>query len=34
MSKYDNLVGKTEEKRPLGRPWRRWRIILELILEK
>jgi hypothetical protein len=28
------LVGKPEGKRPLGRPWHRWEIILKLILNK
>jgi hypothetical protein len=31
---YRLLVGKPEGKRPLGRPRRRWWIILRLILEK
>jgi hypothetical protein len=31
---YRILVGKPEGKRPLGRPRRRWRIIIEWILEK
>jgi hypothetical protein len=31
---YINLVTKPEEKRPFGRPSRRWKIILELILGK
>jgi hypothetical protein len=28
---YKVLVGKAEEKRPLGRPWRRWEVLLEWI---
>jgi hypothetical protein len=31
---YRILVGKPEEKRPLGRPRRRWWTILKWILEK
>jgi hypothetical protein len=31
---YRVLVGKTEEKRPLGRPRRRWEIILRWIIKK
>jgi hypothetical protein len=31
---YRDLVGKTEEKRPLGRPRRRGRIILRWIFRK
>jgi hypothetical protein len=31
---YSLLVGKPEGKRPLGRPRRRWEIILGWILEK
>ena len=31
---YKVLVGKPEEKRPLGRPRRRWRIILRWIFRK
>jgi hypothetical protein len=31
---YRILVGKPEGKRPLGRPRRRWEIILEWILER
>jgi hypothetical protein len=31
---YRLLVGKPEGKRPLGRPRRRWGIILEWILER
>jgi hypothetical protein len=31
---YRILVGKPEGKRPLGRPRRRWRIILKSILER
>jgi hypothetical protein len=31
---YRVLVGKPEGNRPLGRPRRRWRIILEWILRK
>jgi hypothetical protein len=31
---YIILVGKHERKRPLGRPRRRWEVILDWILEK
>jgi hypothetical protein len=31
---YTIFVGNSEGKRPLGRPQRRWKIILEWILEK
>jgi hypothetical protein len=31
---YRVLVGKPEGKRPLGRPRRKWRIILRLIFRK
>jgi hypothetical protein len=31
---YRVLVGKPEGRRPLGRPRRKWRIILKWILEK
>jgi len=31
---YNIFVGKPEGKRPLGRPRRRWKIMLELILGK
>jgi len=30
----ENLVGKPEGKRPLGRPKRRWGLVLEWILGK
>jgi hypothetical protein len=33
-SAYNIFVGKPEGKRPLGRPRRRWKIMLELILGK
>jgi hypothetical protein len=29
---YNILVGKSERKRPLGRPWCRWRMLLKWIL--
>jgi hypothetical protein len=31
---YRILVGKTEDKRPLGRPRWRWQIILTFVLKK
>jgi len=31
---YRILVGKLEGKKPLGRPRRRWKIILECVLRK
>jgi hypothetical protein len=31
---YKNLLGKREAKRPLGRPSRRWRIVLRWMLRK
>jgi hypothetical protein len=31
---YRVLVGKLEEERSLGRPRRRWKVILKLIFEK
>jgi len=30
---YTVLVGKPEGKRHIGRPWRRWKIILERIMK-
>jgi hypothetical protein len=33
-SAYRILVGRPEGRRPFGRPRRRWRIILKLILKK
>jgi hypothetical protein len=34
INAYNTIVGKLEGNRPLGRPRRRWRIILEWILGK
>ena len=34
IGEYMVLVGKPERKRPLGRPWRRWRIILKWVFRK
>jgi hypothetical protein len=31
---YTVLMGKSEGKKPLGRPRRRWEVILKLILER
>jgi hypothetical protein len=33
MNAYKVLVGKLEGKRPLGRPRRRWKIILKYIFQ-
>jgi len=34
IGEYVVLVGKPGGKRPLGRPWRRWRIILKWVFRK
>jgi hypothetical protein len=31
---YRVLVGKTEGKRPLGRPWRRWEYNIKMDIQK
>jgi hypothetical protein len=32
--KYEIFVGKPEEDRPLGRPWRRWENNIKIDLEE